>query len=39
MEEAWILARRKKTELSDDIVIETANRIMNELKSRKELYA
>lgn len=39
MNEAWLMARRKKSALTDDIVIETANRIMNELKSRKELYA
>ena len=39
LNEAWIMARRKKAPMTDDIVIDVSNRIMNELKSRKELYA
>lgn len=38
MNEAWVASKRKKTDLTDDLVVETANRIMSELKSRKELY-
>jgi hypothetical protein len=39
MNEAWILARRKKTALSDEIVVEVANRIVAGMKARKEMYA
>jgi hypothetical protein len=39
MNEAWVMARRRKQTLCDDTVIAAGARILNALKTRKELYA
>lgn len=39
LNEAWLIAKRKKSALSDEMVISVSDRIMNELRSRKDLYS
>lgn len=38
LNESWTRAKAKKRELTDEIVIATANEIIEELKGRKQLY-
>ena len=38
MNEAWTRAKAGKKKLTDEIVLDTARRILDELKGRKELY-
>lgn len=38
MNEAWTRAKARKTKLSDEIVLKTAEQIMETLKGRKDLY-